>query len=107
MKTSLLLINVTGARELRKTRVSEAYQTKETTKPAEEEDYDIDRPLTGKEIGRQLKALFTNPAYILLCLTNSGDNIIISGFTAFGPKYIELQYNMPAGQAGALFGKFA
>ena len=96
-----MTIIILGAAEIRRTRKSEAFHTEEKG----DEEYDIDRPLTGPEIGQQLKAIFTNPAFLLLCLTSCGDNIIISGFTAFGPKYVELQYNLESGPAGALFGK--
>ena len=33
------------------------------------------------------------------------DGILVSGFTAFGPKYFENEFNMDASLAGTLFGK--
>ena len=33
------------------------------------------------------------------------DGILVAGFTAFGPKYFENEFNMDASLAGTLFGK--
>ena len=60
-----------------------------------------------KDVPRYLKDLFTNWSFIFLTLFVCCDMAILSGFTVFGPKYVEVQFSLTAGEAGVLFGKFA
>ena len=57
-----------------------------------------------KEVPSLLKGLFTNPTFIFIILATACDTIIVGGFSAFGPKYVEYQFSVPASTAGILFG---
>ena len=48
--------------------------------------------------------LLRNPTYIFLILYGASDAFIVTAFTTFGPKYVEIQYGVSAGFAGILFG---
>ena len=57
-----------------------------------------------KEVPSLIKGLFTNPTFIFIILSTACDTIIVGGFSAFGPKYVEYQFSVPASTAGILFG---
>ena len=50
--------------------------------------------------------VFTNPTWICLTVFAFCDNFIIAGYTAFGPKLVEVLFAMSATMAGTLFGTF-
>ncbi len=58
-----------------------------------------------KHLKSDSKALVTNVPLIFTTLAIIGDGLIVTGFTAFGPKYLENQFSLSAGLAGALFGQ--
>lgn len=58
-----------------------------------------------KNLPSNFKQLVTNGVYLCTIVTGLGDGLIIAGFAAFGPKYLEQQFSLSAGVAGALFGR--
>jgi len=70
-----------------------------------------DTTLVNKETEGKLKplpaaiwALVTNPTYIFVSLAGGVDGLIISGLSAFLPKFIEQQYQISNGVAAQLVG---
>ncbi|KAK2176143.1 hypothetical protein NP493_680g01004 [Ridgeia piscesae] len=57
-----------------------------------------------RELPSQFKLIFTNPTYVFLSLFKCCDELIIGGVAVFGPKYLEYQFYLKPGLAGALFG---
>ena len=53
---------------------------------------------------KYIKKIYTNGPYVFLMLSGASDGFLITGFTAFGVKYIETQFSLSPGTAGALFG---
>lgn len=88
-----------GAAEIRMNKTSEAHGE------GDNETKVTDLPFDCNEIGRRLKKLFTNAPFLLISLFVVCDNIIISGFQAFGPKFVEQQFGLQASVAGSVFGK--
>ena len=60
---------------------------------------------TIKHLKSDTVSLLTNVTYIFTVLAIIGDGLIVTGFTAFGPKYLENQFSLTASVAGGLFGK--
>ena len=58
-----------------------------------------------RELPSQFKVLFTNPTYVFLSLFKCCDELVIGGVAVFGPKYLEYQFYLKPGLAGALFGE--
>ena len=98
----IIIIN-SGASVIRMNKKSEAY------KNIGEEDYSVHVNEGSireslKEVPSLIKGLFTNPTFIFIILSTACDTIIVGGFSAFGPKYVEYQFSVPASTAGILFG---
>ena len=90
-----------GASDVRANKKSEAY------KNVGEEDFEVYEGSIAdslKELPSLLKGLFTNPTFIFLTLFGAADNILVGGFSAFGPKYVESQFSVAASTAGMMFG---
>ena len=51
-----------------------------------------------------LQYLFTNWTYLFINLFIACDVGIMSGFSVFGPKIVEVGFNLTPGQASALLG---
>ena len=69
-----------------------------------EEVHDISKGVKWKDLPGSLKALGKNATFLSLLVMITCNAIIVSGMSAFGPKYIETQYKTTAGMAGILFG---
>ena len=50
------------------------------------------------------QVLFTNPTFLGVLFFGAIDGLLVAGFTAFGPKYLESAFNMDASMAGLIFG---
>ena len=50
------------------------------------------------------RSLILNPTFIFMVLAGVGDEALIAGFVAFGPKYMQNQFSMSAATAGMIFG---
>ena len=70
------------------------------------EVHDISQGVKWKDLPRSVKAIVKNSTFLTLLVMTTCNAIVVSGFSAFGPKYIETQYKTTAGMAGILFGKF-
>ncbi len=57
------------------------------------------------EIPTYLTDLFRNPTLVFQTLFQTCEVMLISGFTAFGPKYIESQFSASPAEAGMYWGK--
>ena len=62
---------------------------------------------TCKELPGIFRDLLTNWTFVFHMLAHVGDTLIVVGFTAFGPKYLENQFSTSAGLAAMIFGRFA
>ncbi|XP_019622912.1 PREDICTED: solute carrier organic anion transporter family member 4A1-like [Branchiostoma belcheri] len=51
-----------------------------------------------------LKLLLCNPTFMFLCLAGATESFLVGGFSTFGPKYVENQYNRSPGSAAILSG---
>ena len=91
---------LTGAAEIRESKITEAHNDQITADPT----LPINYANSFSEFGNMVKDVFSNPTYIFLTLFTSCDNFIIAGFTAFGPKFIQYTFSMSAAVAGGLFG---
>lgn len=60
---------------------------------------------TMKTLPQYIKQIYTNATYVLLSISGISDGFLITGFTAFGPKYLETMFSLTPGTAGALFGE--
>ena len=52
-----------------------------------------------------MQDLAMNPTYVLLTLMVACDSLIMGGFTAFGPKYVQEQFHVTAALSGMMFGE--
>jgi len=94
-----------GAAEIRAQKVTEAHKDQLVI------DDGSDSPqsqLTYAKTAAEYKALamgvFTNPTFLILTLFSACLNFLISGFSAFGPKYFEFGFSMSPSVAGVMFG---
>ena len=51
--------------------------------------------------------LFTNPGWVCLSIFAMCDLMLVSGFTVYGPKYVEVVFSASPAMAGIAFGKWA
>jgi len=62
------------------------------------------------EVGRlggvfkTVKSLVTNGPYMFTVLYGTFDAIIVNGFVAFGPKFLQQEFGLTASMAGIIFG---
>ena len=94
-----------GAAETRAKKVSEAH-TKNNESSYDEPDWTNNEGVhvTIREIPAYLRDFVTNVPYMMLMVLSTGDMLLVAGFTAFGPKYLETQFNMSAAFGAMLFG---
>ncbi|XP_012274694.1 solute carrier organic anion transporter family member 4A1 [Orussus abietinus] len=86
-----------GSEELAKKKISEAHERTSTN--ARVEAFSKIR-----EIPRALLELLSNPAFFMLNLAGASEGLLIAGFAAFLPKFIENQFNVSASSAALLVG---
>lgn len=89
-----------GAEELQQERVSEAH----TSRNANSSESGEQNFTKLKEIPKALFALLSNPTFCLINLASVSENLLISGFAAFLPKFIENQFSVTAVKAALLMG---
>ena len=51
------------------------------------------------------QALVTNPTFMMTTIAATFDAVLITGFSNFGPKYLENQFSISASLSGIIFGK--
>ena len=86
---------------LRSQRVSEAY----AQSPAVGADAPASNAAQGtNNILRAIKLLLTNPTFMFLNLAGATEGMLLSGFAAFSPKFIEAQFSLTPGWAAMLVG---
>ncbi|CAH1775633.1 unnamed protein product [Owenia fusiformis] len=87
-----------GSAQIRAEKVSEVYKGSEsaTSQPG--------FGMSIKDFPVSLKILLTNPTFMFLCLSGATEALLVSGFTAFIPKFIESQFSISASWAGMLVG---
>ena len=51
--------------------------------------------------------LFLNPTFLCMTLAGVGDAVMVAGFGAFGPKYLQNQFSISAAMAGMIFGGYS
>ena len=90
---------IPGSGEIRKQKISEAYSI-DTQDDIVKGDMDIKL----SDLPHYIKLLLKNPVFVFLTLFQCCDSFIIAAFASFGPKYVENQFALEAGLAGALFG---
>jgi len=56
-------------------------------------------------LAKTAKSLVTNVPFIFLVLYGTFDALIENGFVAFGVKFIQQQFTLPAAMAGITFGQ--
>ena len=90
-----------GAAETRASKESEAYNS------GGDDDMTTDGEITvsWRELPRYFYDLATNPTYVFLTLMVCCDSLLMGGFTAFGPKYVQEQFAVTAALSGMMFGK--
>ncbi len=93
------MFTVSGAAEIQATKKSEAHSMYDANNIGSESG------LTFAEIPTYLKDLITNPTLVFQTLFQTCELLLISGFTAFGPKYIESQFSASSAVAGMYWGK--
>ncbi|KAK2166751.1 hypothetical protein NP493_1307g01016 [Ridgeia piscesae] len=96
---------MTGAEEVRKTRITEVHSSAIIGEVGLE-DAHIGWPHI-RDIPRELKLLFLNPTFLCMTLAGVGDAVMVAGFGAFGPKYLQNQFSISAAMAGMIFGILA
>jgi hypothetical protein len=59
---------------------------------------------TLKDMPGVIKALLTNPTYMMINFGGAADGMTISGLSTFLPKFIQSQYGFTAGFSAAIVG---
>lgn len=90
-------INVPGAAELAKQRVSEAHQSSSASTNITFSKI--------QEIPHAFKVLLRNPAFVMINFAGACDGFFITGFAAFLPKILQKQFSLNASTASFLMGK--
>ncbi|XP_013417999.1 solute carrier organic anion transporter family member 4A1 [Lingula anatina] len=86
-----------GAAKLRKLRVSEAYKGSEGVRQTKGWE-------SLKTLPRAVKVLLLNPTYMFLNLAGASEGLLLSGFTAFAPKFVEYQFSLSSSWAATVVG---
>uniref|UniRef100_K1RCR9 Solute carrier organic anion transporter family member n=1 Tax=Magallana gigas TaxID=29159 RepID=K1RCR9_MAGGI len=87
-----------GSRKLLEEREEEAYVSAKT------EDEDPTQRPGWRDFPRMLAALIMNPTFLFLALATCTEGMIVSGIAAFGAKFFQEKFNLPAPFAGLLMG---
>ncbi|XP_022324180.1 solute carrier organic anion transporter family member 4A1-like [Crassostrea virginica] len=87
-----------GSKKLLEEREEEAYVSANT-----ESDDPTQKP-GWREFPRMLIALLMNPTFLFLALATCTEGMIVSGIAAFGAKFFQEKFNLPAAFAGLLMG---
>ncbi|XP_061188346.1 solute carrier organic anion transporter family member 4A1-like [Saccostrea echinata] len=87
-----------GSKKLMEQREEEAYVSAKT----EQEDQK-ERP-EWRDFPRMIAALIMNPTFLFLALATCTEGMIVSGIAAFGAKFFQEKFNLPAAFAGLLMG---
>lgn len=87
-----------GSRKLLEEREEEAYVSAKT------EDEDPTQKPGWRDFPRMLAALIMNPTFLFLALATCTEGMIVSGLAAFGAKFFQEKFNLPAPFAGLLMG---
>ncbi|KAK7091376.1 solute carrier organic anion transporter family member 4A1-like [Littorina saxatilis] len=90
-----------GSEKYREEREKEVYKGKFQKADSEKQ------PLGLKHIVTSAKVLLTNPTFMFLNLAAASEGIVISGFSTFGPKFIEFQFGLPSSTAAQYVGLMA
>ncbi|CAH1772289.1 unnamed protein product [Owenia fusiformis] len=93
--------DIPGAKEIRENKKSETHKADNTDAPLLETSRHI------RDLPRSVWMLIKNPAYLFSTGYSLTEAVLISGFSAFGPKYLENQFHLNGGFAGMLFGIIA
>ena len=59
---------------------------------------------TLKDLPKVIWALLINPCYMMINFGGGADGMVLSGLSAFLPKFLQSQYGLSAGFASALVG---
>jgi len=91
---------------------SEYHREKSTSNNSSDSQLDYHEPVLDLRaeglagVWKTAKSLITNGPYMFLVLEGTFDDIIVSGFIAFGVKYIQQQFGMTASLAGIVYGQY-
>ena len=69
------------------------------------EDKDLNNDL--KSLWPSTKSLLTNVPFLMVCIANGMEGLVLGGFAGYFPKIIETQFHYTAGQAAFLTGAIA
>lgn len=61
---------------------------------------------SAKDLWPSTKALFLNPAYMLVCAAQCAQNLLLSGVAPFMPKFMENQFSLTSTESAALVGQW-
>ena len=64
----------------------------------------VDHVISCSGLGRTLRSLLTNWTFVTTALYGTCDAMLINGFQAFGPKYIQQQFGLTSSLAALVFG---
>lgn len=90
-----------GAAEIRKARTSEAHDGKidDSNSVAR-----MARIESCGEFKQVFRGVCTNPTYVCLTLFVCSVSVVVAGFTAFGPKSLEVNFSLTAAMSAAIYG---
>jgi len=93
-----------GAAEIRAKKVTEAHKDQLVDDGTEASQSRLTYAKSAAEYKALAKGVFTNPTFLMLTLFSASLNLLITGFSAFGPKYFEFGFSMSPSLAGVMFG---
>ena len=91
----------TGAKEVRKTRVSQAY----TGNTDQTEVTNPNSSVSIRDLPKALKIIMTNPVFLLVSLAGIVEAGAISGLSVFIPKFMQNQFGVTTSTGSILAGK--